>query len=84
MFSVCSVFLGVFRRILQKEQIENKKQKSPCKTRTLTGAAGENRTHDPVLTKDVRYHYATAALDLYEISTSYKHTHRFPSCGSTL
>ena len=28
----------------------------------LNGAAGENRTHDPVLTKDVRYHYATAAL----------------------
>lgn len=27
----------------------------------LNGAAGENRTHDPVLTKDVRYHYATAA-----------------------
>lgn len=27
------------------------------------GAAGENRTHDPVLTKDVRYHYATAATD---------------------
>ena len=25
------------------------------------GAAGGNRTHDPILTKDVRYHYATAA-----------------------
>ena len=25
------------------------------------GAAGGNRTHDPVLTKDVRYPYATAA-----------------------
>ena len=28
----------------------------------MHGAAGENRTHDPVLTKDVRYHYATAAM----------------------
>ncbi len=27
----------------------------------MHGAAGGNRTHDPVLTKDVRYHYATAA-----------------------
>ena len=29
----------------------------------MYGAAGENRTHDPVLTKDVRYHYATAATN---------------------
>ena len=29
----------------------------------MHGAAGENRTHDPVLTKDVRYHYATAAAE---------------------
>ncbi len=27
----------------------------------LYGAAGGNRTHDPLLTKEVRYHYATAA-----------------------
>lgn len=27
----------------------------------MSGAAGENRTHDPSLTKGVRYHYATAA-----------------------
>ena len=27
----------------------------------FNGAGGENRTHDPILTKDVRYHYATPA-----------------------
>ena len=27
------------------------------------GAAGENRTHDPILTKDVLYHWATAASE---------------------
>ena len=32
---------------------------------TIHGAAGENRTHDPVLTKDVRYHYATAAENAF-------------------
>ena len=34
----------------------------------LNGAAGENRTHDPVLTKDVRYHYATAATVLWYVT----------------
>ena len=28
----------------------------------MNGAAGGNRTHDPLLTKEVRYHYATAAF----------------------
>ena len=37
-------------------------KKAPKMGLFLNGAAGENRTHDPVLTKDVRYHYATAAL----------------------
>ena len=35
--------------------------KSPINGDLFNGAAGGNRTHDPILTKDVRYHYATAA-----------------------
>ncbi len=38
------------------------KEKALISLRALKhGAAGENRTHDPLLTKEVRYHYATAA-----------------------
>ena len=38
------------------------KEKALISLRALKhGAAGENRTLDPILTKDVRYHYATAA-----------------------
>ena len=45
------------------EDNEETKKKALILSRALKhGAAGENRTHDPVLTKDVRYHYATAAL----------------------
>lgn len=35
--------------------------KTPITGALLYGAAGGNRTHDPLLTKEVRYHYATAA-----------------------
>ena len=37
------------------------KKISPQRDLIFYGAAGGNRTHDPSLTKGVRYHYATAA-----------------------
>ena len=55
------MFFCEFLCILLENQRISKNKETLDFSRALTGAAGENRTHDPVLTKDVRYHYATAA-----------------------
>ena len=47
------------------KRMETKKKALVFTRASITGAGGENRTHDPVLTKDVRYHYATPAAPIH-------------------